>query len=325
MKKTCIFIALFLSAELSLAGNKTVLSCGRSLSIEKIPSRAVSNDINLTEMMFALELQDRMAGYTGISGWQKLTPEFKNAAGSLPQLSEKTPTMETLLAVNTDLFFAGWNYGMRAGGPLTPHTLRPFNIAVYELTESCIHIMKKNPSSFDDVYQDILNLGILFNAETRAKKLVDQFRADVKNIKSKTSNIQQPVKVFLYDSGKNAPFTAGQYAIPNAMIEAAGGINILNDLKSSWTRTSWETIVKRSPDVIIIVNYGKTTAEQKIAFLKAHPALSNINAIRNHRFVTLKYSEATPGVRNVEATLRLAKAFYPKIFSTTSLQIESQK
>lgn len=324
MKNICVLIAILLLTELASADNKTVESCDRNLSVEKTPSRAISHDINLTEMMFALELQGKMVGYTGISGWQKLTPEFKKAAGILPQLAEKTPTIETLLAVNADFFFAGWNYGMRAGGPLTPSTLKPFDIAVYELTESCIHIMKKNPSSFNDVYQDILNLGVLFDVEPRAEKLVNQLKTEISKIEATTKHIQHPVKVFLYDSGKSAPFTAGQYAIPNAMIEAAGGTNILNDIQSSWTRTNWETVVERNPDIIIIVNYGKTTAEQKIAFLSAHPALSDVNAIKNHRFVTLEYNEATPGIRNVEATQRLAKAFYPKEFATNTLQVKPQ-
>ena len=325
MKKVTAFVFLTIFCNIAIGGPKAVESCDRTLHIKKTPSRAISHDVNLTEMMFALGLQDKMVGYTGISGWQKLTSEFKEAAKGLPQLAEKTPTMETLLAADTDFFFAGWNYGMRAGGPLTPHTLSPFGIPVYELTESCIHIMKKKPSSFDDVYQDILNLGIIFDVEPLSKYLVAKFKTEVIDIVNKTKNIHRPVSVFLYDSGKASPFTAGAFAIPNAMIEAAGGRNIMDDLQSSWARTNWEIIVDRNPDIIVIVNYGKTTAANKIEFLMEHPALSNVSAIINHRFVTLEYSEATPGIRNVGATLRLAKAFYPQVFRSEPLQTEGSK
>ncbi len=307
--------ALFTTSIDSFAEDpRSVQSCDRTLHLKQPPSRAVANDINLTEMMFALKLQSRMAGYSGISDLQKLNPEFKKQAGKLPHISEKSPNIASLLAVDADFLFAGWNYGMRVGGPLTPSTLKEFNIEVYELSESCIHIMDKKISSFEDVYRDIERLGILFSVEDRASKWVSELKSELKEITEITKEIKNPVSVFVYDSGKDSPFTSGEYAIPNAMIEAAGGVNIVNDLKSSWTRTNWETVVNRNPDVIVIVNYGVTTAKQKIAFLRQHPALTDVSAIQQQRFVVLEYNEATPGIRNVQGTGKLAKSFYPDLF-----------
>jgi iron complex transport system substrate-binding protein len=310
------FLVLMFSASINISANeqRQVLSCDRTISFKKTPTRAVSNDINLTEMMLALNLQSKMAGYSGIDKRQKITPEFRKKAKKLFQLSQSAPTMESLLSVNTDFFFAGWNYGMRVGGPLTPSTLKAFNIEVYELSESCIHIMNKQPASFEDVYRDLANLGTIFDVKPRASALIETLKADAAQISDLTKNITQPASVFVYDSGKDAPFTAGRYAIPNAMIEAAGGINILNDLNKSWTRTSWETVITRNPEVIIIVNYGSNTAQQKIDFLNQHPGLKNVNAIKQQRFVILEYSESTPGIRNIQATRKLAKAFYPSLF-----------
>lgn len=315
---------LNISINIKADEQRQVQSCDRTINFKQTPSRAVSNDINLTEMMFALDLQSKMAGYSGISGWQKITPEFKKKAGKLPQLSEKTPTMESLLSANADFFFAGWNYGMRVGGTLTPSTLKAFGIDVYELSESCIHIMNKQPSSFEDVYQDLANLGLIFDAETRANDLINKLKSDEAQIISITKNITRPVSVFVYDSGKDAPFTAGKYAIPNAMIEAAGGINIVNDLNSSWTKTNWEAVIRRNPEVIIIINYGNTTAQQKIDFLNQHPGLSNVSAIKQQRFVVLEYSEATPGIRNIQATRKLAEAFHPTLFPVIRKMTEQE-
>ena len=50
----------------------TVKSCDRDVTFDAAPQRAVSNDVNLTEMMLALGLTDRMVGYTGVSGWKTL-------------------------------------------------------------------------------------------------------------------------------------------------------------------------------------------------------------------------------------------------------------
>ena len=299
--------------ETSAIKNDPVISCGRELHIEQPPKRAVSHDVNLTKMMFALNLQDRMVGYTGVSATYKRTADFMAEANGLPQLTERSPTIESLLAVNTDFFFAGWNYGMRVGGPLTPNILKAFGVPVYELTESCIHIMKKNPASFDDVFNDIRNLGRIFNVQDRAKHLISELESTLASIQLITQNIENPVPVFLYDSGKDAPFTAGAYAMPNAMIRAAGARNIMDDIPTSWARANWEAVVDRNPSFIVIVDYGQVTAEQKIQFLLQHPALTELDAIKHQRFIVLNYSNVTPGMGNVKATLKLAQSFYPEI------------
>ena len=293
----------------SLASSKvSVDSCNRTVSFDSPPQRAISNDVNLTEMMLVLGLSDKMVGYTGISGWKTLDEEMRLGVKQLPELSPKYPTKEVLVGADADFFFAGWNYGMKVGGEVTPETLKPFGINVYELTESCIHIMNKKKVSMDDMYNDLLNLGLIFKIENRAKKLVDAYRSDLKKFTQKLVSIPAK-KVFVYDSGEDTPFTAGRYAMPTALIEAAGGINIMDDFQKSWGTVTWEEVIDRNPEVVVIVNYGKVTAEQKRKFMMSNPAFANIDAVKNDRFVTLEYVEATPGPRNIKAIKKLAKAF----------------
>ena len=293
----------------SLASSKvSVNSCNRTVSFDSPPQRAISNDVNLTEMMLVLGLSDKMVGYTGISGWKTLDEEMRLGVKQLPELSPKYPTKEVLVGADADFFFAGWNYGMKVGGEVTPERLKPFGINVYELTESCIHIMSKKKASMDDMYNDLLNLGLIFQIENRAKKIVDAYRTDLNNFTQKLEPIAAK-KVFVYDSGEDTPFTAGRYAMPTALIEAAGGINIMDDFQKSWGTVTWEEVIDRNPEIVVIVNYGKVTAEQKRKFMMSNPAFANIDAVKNDRFVTLEYVEATPGPRNIRAIKKLAKAF----------------
>ena len=93
---SCVFL-VFLSNN-SFAGNYpiTVQSCNRSVTFEHAPKAAVSNDVNLTEMMLVLGLQDNMVGFTGVSGWKTLDPILREHIKALPELSEKYPTKEVL-------------------------------------------------------------------------------------------------------------------------------------------------------------------------------------------------------------------------------------
>jgi len=296
----------------SMALSKTeVKSCNRIVTFDAPPERAISNDVNLTEMMLVLGLADRMVGYTGISGWKTLDEEMRMGVKKLPELSKKYPSKEVLIGADADFFFAGWNYGMKVGGPVTPETLEPFGIKVYELTESCTHIMNKNKASIEDMYNDLLNLGRIFEIEDKAKTLVKSYREQVTEL-SKNTQSKDPLRVFVYDSGEDTPFTAGLFAMPTALIEAAGGKNIMNNFKKSWGKVTWEEVIDRNPEVIVIVNYGNVTAEQKKEFMMTNPAFAQIDAVKNNRFVTLEYVEATPGPRNIKAIKKLVKSFWKK-------------
>lgn len=300
--------SLGLSAGLASA-NTTVQSCNRTVTFDAPPERAISNDVNLTEMMLALGLADRMVGYTGISGWKTLDEDMRAGVEVLPELSAKYPSKEVLVGADADFFFAGWNYGMKVGGEVTPETLAPFGIKVYELTESCTHIMDKGKASIDDMYTDLVNLGAIFGVENKAAELVDSYKADLASF-ADFLETGDPLRVFVYDSGEDAPFTAGLYAMPTALIEAAGGVNVMDDFEKSWGTVTWEEVVERNPEVIVIVNYGEVTAEQKRAFMMSNPAFAELDAVKNDRFVTLEYVEATPGPRNIQAIKTLADAFW---------------
>jgi iron complex transport system substrate-binding protein len=308
MKHAFMTTATILCAAPALGFPVTVQSCDREVTFEAAPEAAISNDVNLTEMMLVLGLRDRMVGYTGISGWKTLDEEMREGVEELPELSAKYPTREVLVGAGADFFFAGWNYGMKVGGEVTPESLEPFGMKVYELTESCTHIMEKPKASLDDMYNDIANLGTIFGVDERAANLIDSWKAEVAEMTTEI-DMDNPIRAFVYDSGEDTPFTAGRYAMPTALIEVAGGTNVMDSFEKSWATVGWEEVVASAPEVIIIVNYGDVTAEQKRDFMLSNDAFADIPAVKNDNFVTLEYVEATPGPRNIAAIAKLADVF----------------
>ncbi|MBH3427569.1 ABC transporter substrate-binding protein [Pseudomonas alkylphenolica] len=313
MIRTTLFVLLGLLASSTAFAQATqyplsVQSCNRQVTFNKAPEHALSHDINMTQMMLALGLRQRMVGYSGVSGWKAVTPALRKELDGLPELAAKYPSVETLLNANVDFFFAGWDYGMRVGGDLTPQTLAPLGIAVYELTESCAFVMKRPPASLDDTYTDLRNLGRIFDVQDRAAALIGQMQQRVAAVQQ-----QLPAKrprVFLYDSGEDRAMTSGRLGMPQALIEAAGGRNVLDDIEASWTRVNWESVVERNPEVIVIVDYGEVSAAQKQAFLEQHPALQSVQAIRKKRFVVIPYVAATPSLENVDAIETIAASLH---------------
>ena len=292
----------------------TVDNCGEPLVFETHPQRLVVHDMNMTDMAFALDLQDRIVGLTGITGWYKTSPEFDTLRGDIPELAPKYPTIENLVAVEPDLFFAGWYYGMKPGGDVTPDTLEPFGIKTMILTESCVHLDKDRPeASMDLLFDDVLRLGKVMQVEDRAEKLVSVWKQELAAIETKTADLPRP-RVFLLDGPADAPFTSGRFAIPDAMIAAAGGENVTHDMDTSWGRTSWEAVAAANPEFLVLLDYQTGNgAADTFRFLQEHPVMSQTDAVRNERWIGLRYEELTPGPANVRAISKMAQAMHPSL------------
>ena len=293
----------------------TVESCGRLVTFDHPPEHAVVHDLNMSEMAFALHLQPRMAGVTGISGYYRRTREFAAEQGPLPELAARYPTIETLVAAGADFFFAGWYYGMKPGGDVTPDTLAAIGIPTYVLTESCAQLTRTGPrAGMELLYKDELSLGRIFGREAEAQALVDGWKARIARVRAAVQGRETP-RVFVYDSGTAQPFTAGRFAMPTALVDAAGGRNILDDQPMSWGTTSWEDIAARDPQFLVLLDYQEGSGHRALLdVLRANPAMADNDAVRQGRFIALRYEQLTPGPANIGAVEALAKAMHPDAF-----------
>ncbi|MEG0414195.1 MAG: ABC transporter substrate-binding protein, partial [Comamonas sp.] len=288
----------------------TIEVCGQPVIFDQVPQRAVVHGINLIEMFLALKLQDSLVGYGGLRDIRRLPASMQPLLARVPDLSSQGMNLETLLNAQPDFVFSGWSYGFRQG-QITPASLNELGIASYVLSESCIRQVARERVSLEDTFNDLLNLGRIFGIEARAEALVNAQRAQLSDITTALQGVTHKPKVFVFDSGTDIPVTTGPYAMPHAMIEAAGSSNIFADLNSSWMRGNWEDVIARNPDWIVIVDNDQPTPDGKRQFLLSKPELSDVTAIREQKFVLMDFAEATPGPRNVEATHRLAHALHP--------------
>ncbi|GLY53982.1 ABC transporter substrate-binding protein [Lentzea sp. NBRC 102530] len=291
----------------------TVTNCGAEVTFPTVPSKVVTNDTGITELMFALGLQDRMAGYVvnGVDTVDVRTSPWKAEFSSVKHLSDKI-SKEVVQGVNADFVFAGWNYGFSESTGFTPDALKGLGIATYQLTEACRNGVGKQRGimpALDALYTDLRNLGKIFRVEEKAESLVKEYQAQIERAGKLVEGKPRP-RVFLYDSGQDQPFTSGKNAAPQDIISKAGGDNIFGDLNDSWTTVSWETVVQRNPDVVLIVDYADgeaNTPEQKQAFLEGFAPLANSPAVKGKKFFSLPYAALVEGPRNAASVEAFAK------------------
>lgn len=287
----------------------TIKSCGMKTTYRKAPSRAVANDVNIVAVMLALGLEDSLVGISGVSDREALD-HYGSAYKKVPVLSEKYFTKEVLLGANPDFVFAGYNYGFALPGAdgVTPQDLQALDINSYSIIESCPD--RSDPVGLEHTYEDLRNIGKIFGVSQQADDLIDGYRQRIEAVRQSIPSGAEPTRAFVYDSGTDSPLSAVANAIPTDIISRAGGRNIFADVSGSWETVNWETVVDRDPELIVIVDYGEVSADQKQQMLIDRPALARVTAVKNRRFVVLPYAALTPGPDNIGAVEAIAAALH---------------
>ena len=82
-----------------------------------------------------------------------------------------------------------------------------------------------------DRYKDYETLGAIFQVQDVAAEKVQAMKDTLQKVKDTLGDeaYENPVTVFAYDSGEDAPFTACQ-GMPGDIIKLAGGISIFDDI-----------------------------------------------------------------------------------------------
>lgn len=285
-------------------GTVTVTNCKQQVDFPAPAERLFVNDSNLISMILALGAEDQVAAVSSIGHDEKiLTKHYGDAVTQLNQVSEEYPSLETVIAATPDVMVAGWNYGYDETKQLTPASLDQRDIAAYVLTESC----RQNGTDARGIVdpwtalrEDMTNLGEITGHQDKAAEVVADLDQRLQALTEAPTATKPPV-IFVFDSGQKAVFTSGAYGAPQAIIEAGGGTNAMNDLQDTWTEVSWETLATSQPDAFVFVDYPGQTFEQKIAVLKANPATRNLPAVREGRFLNLPYAMWTSGPLNIDA------------------------
>lgn len=277
---------------------------GTKVTYNKVPKTIVSFNVHTTENLLALGLGDKIVGTSYKNA--EILPSLKAAYDKIPQLSPKYPSMESVLNVNPEFVYgASFAFSEKATGTVADFVKNGIMPYVAKGTYT-------KEETMQDVYDDFDTLGKIFQITDKSNKIVSDMKSKISSVQDKVSS-KPKVKVFVYDSGENDAFTAGKCLETN-IITLAGGDNLFKDTDKTWDTVSWEAVVKSNPDYIIVNNYGNKTADDKINFLKSNPALKDMNAIKNNKFIIMSLPDTLAGIRNADAVENLAKQLHPDLF-----------
>lgn len=276
----------------------TLDNCGTEVTIEQAPERVLTIKSTTTEMLLALGLEDSLIGRAFPDG-----PLPDDLGGTdVPVISDKVPGQEAVLDLEPDFIYAGWESNFSADGAGDRPTLQSLGVNTYVSPAACQDAEYAPKSlSFDDVFEQILEVGSIFDVSDAATELVAEQKEQLEKIEP-----VDDVSALWFSSGSDTPYVGAGSGAPQMIMDAVGLTNIAADVDESWTSFNWEAVVDANPDVIVLVVSDWGSAEKKIGVLEANPATAGLDAVVNKRYVTVPFATGEAGVRNAEAASTIA-------------------
>ncbi|MEE1811118.1 ABC transporter substrate-binding protein [Streptomyces sp. BE133] len=293
----------------------TLQNCGRTVTVEAAPHRAVSVDQGSTEILLSLGLADRLAA---TSTWtDPVMKGLEKANAKVPRIADNRPSSEKVLDQEPDFISASFESTLAKGGVAPREQFEDLGVPTYVSPADCTG--KDNsgggdgartaPLTMDSVYEEVRDLAKVFGVQERGDTLVAQLRARVKKA---TEGVDASDATLLYwFSDSKAPYLAGCCGAPGIITRELGAKNVFDDTHEEWPQISWETVADRNPDVLVIGDLTRKaqtaeSAAKKIEFLESNPVTKNMDAVRHKRYVLLSGQAMNPSIRTVEGVERVA-------------------
>jgi len=285
-------------------GAVTVENCGEKLTVDEPVTELYAYDGGIISIALAAGAREELVAVTGLARDQQLLelayPEDR--VDELEIVGEDHPTLETVLALDPQMMFAGWGYGFSESRNLVPEMVQERGIDIYLLSETCRQEDgdRGTMQAWTALRTDLLNIGALTGHDETAKKVVADIEERRKALESAPKPDEAPT-AFLFDSGTDAIFTSGSFGGPQAIFDTAGVRSATADVEDTWTEVGWERFAAAEPDVIYFVDYPGQSYEEKVKVLKANPASRDLPAVKENRFVNLPYAMWVSGPLNIDA------------------------
>lgn len=288
---TIILIFLIVLSAQGAYADLYIDKMGREVNIPSSPKRIVSLAPSITETLFALGLSKEIVGVTMFS-------DYPEAARSKPRIgSYVNISIEKVVSLDPELII-GTADGNRKE---IVKQFERFGFPVYVI----------NPTSLDEIFEMVLDVGKITGKDSAAKDLVHNLRKRVGFVVSQTRNIKKP-RVF-FQIGVDPVVTVGRDAFGSRLIALAGGSSISREETIKYPRYTMEKIIAEQPEIIIVSTMKRGGDFERVR--NRWKRWKDIPAVRNNRIYILNSDMIDhPSPVIVDGLEELARIIHPELF-----------
>ena len=257
--------------------------------------RIVSLSPNLTEIVFALGLGDRVVGVSNNCDW--------------PAEAKQKPKMGTFWQPNTEAIIAA-----KPDLVVCESFLQHKEVAE-TLKRAGLRVVSLHAESIEELYSAILSIGQAAGCSDKAEPLATKIKSDIDQIRAKSSSARK-VKV-LWAVQTEPMRVVGVKTFVNEIIDLAGGQNVIEPTGDQYPSVGTETILTSGAEVIIQSAMGtEDITKQQEAAEKFWNRFANLPAVKNKKVYVIEADTVLRlGPRLPDGIMAVAKLLHPELFS----------
>jgi iron complex transport system substrate-binding protein len=265
---------------------------GRRAVMPARVNRIVTLAPNLTETVYALGLEDKLAGDTNFCD----TPP---AAKKKPHVGDpQDPSLEAIVALRPDLVLATTSINVES----TADALARLGIAVYT-TDS--HTVRGTLDS-------IAHIADVAGVPDRGTTLVTHLQNRLDALHAKLADLTMVHVLFVV--WEDPLITIGENTFIADALRWAGAESIVLS-ENNWPQLSLEEVVRLQPDYIVFTSGHEGAAKSELADLRAKPVWRDLDAVEMGHVVDVSEEALRPAPGLVDAIEQLAHEVHPEAFA----------
>jgi len=272
-------------------------STGNTITLENEPTEIISVMPSNTEILFALDLGDKVIAVTE-------NDTYPEEVAELDTVGDFELNVEKIISLDPDLVLAHESSVESSFDAY--EQIQDAGINVYFVADA---------QTIDETYDTIIEVGNVTGANEAAEQIVQEMKdgfAEIDAIADEISADDQKTVLFEI-SPEPEIYTGGQGTFFDELIKRVGAKNAAGEL-DGWAQIDPEAIVDLNPDVILTIygHYVEDSTEQVLN----RDGFSNVNAIREEQVFDINEDVVSrPGPRLVEGAKEIGKAVYPEYFA----------
>jgi iron complex transport system substrate-binding protein len=265
---------------------------GRRVAIPAHVKRIVTLAPNLTEIVYALGIEGRLAGDTDLCD----TPP---AAVRKPHVGNpQNPSLEGILALHPDLVLASTSINRVE----TVDALEKMGIAVYT----------SDPHTVRGMLESLARMADLMGAEKQGADLVARLRQRLDAVQARVAD--SPPAHVLFVVWEQPLITIGQNTFIADALRWAGAESVITS-DHNWPQISLEEVVRLQPEYIVFTSSHGSASGGDLASLRKKPVWRGLEAVEMGHVVEVSDEMARPSPGLVDAIEELARKVHPEAFA----------
>ena len=273
---------------------------GRSIDFNGIPDKIISLSPGVTEIVFALGLNDKLIGVTSFCDYPSEAQNIARVGGY------STVDKEKVIATigdsrNSAVIFASTLH-VTPGGVISDIERLGYRAVVLEA------------DTIDELFDCMRLVNKIGGGGPEADAVIQSLEARVDAVKSRITANTPGVTVIHEVFGGN--WIAGAETLENDLITIAGGKNVGASMGTGYGQINIESIIDTNPDRITIVSQMGSMVDGLLSSeITDNPVFRVLSAVENRQVYTINADIVSrSGPRAIDGLEEFARILHPELF-----------